>query len=68
MILFFSKIVFKKGKDSFTVDSRPSDAIAIAVRSNVPVFVQPEVLEKAGVRIDNEKGIIIGSEKENKNL
>ena len=57
-----------KGKDSFTVDSRPSDAIAIAVRSNVPVFVQPEVLEKAGVRIDNEKGIIIGSEKENKNL
>ena len=65
---FFSKIVFKKGKDSFTVDSRPSDAIAIAVRCNVPVFVQPEVLEKAGVRIDNEKGVIIGSEKENKNL
>ena len=38
------------------------------MRCNVPVFVQPEVLEKAGVRIDNEKGIIIGSEKENKNL
>ena len=65
---FFSKIVLKKGKDSFTVDSRPSDAISIAVRCNIPVFVQPEVLEKAGVRIDNEKGIIIGSEKENKNL
>ena len=58
----------KKGSDFFSIDSRPSDAIAVAVRSNVPVFVKPEVLEKAGVRIDNEKGIIIGSDKENQNL
>lgn len=65
---FFSKIVLKKGSVSITIDSRPSDAIAIAVRCNVPVFVQPEVLDKAGVRIDNEKGIIIGAEQENKNL
>ena len=65
---FFSKIVLKKGSDFFSIDSRPSDAIAVAVRSNVPVFVKPEVLEKAGVRIDNEKGIIIGSDKENQNL
>jgi len=65
---FFSKIVIKKGSDFINIDSRPSDAIAIAVRCNIPVFAQPEVLDKAGVRIDNEKGIIIGSDQESKNL
>jgi bifunctional DNase/RNase len=31
------------------VDVRPSDAIAVAVRLGVPIYVAPEVLEEAGV-------------------
>ncbi len=36
------------------IDSRPSDAIALAVRAQVPIYVDESVLEKAGVRLDQE--------------
>ncbi len=36
------------------IDSRPSDAIALAVRVKVPIFAEEAVLEKAGVRLDQE--------------
>ena len=32
-----------------SIDSRPSDAIALAVRAGVPIYVEAEVLEKAGI-------------------
>ncbi|MEE9324227.1 MAG: bifunctional nuclease domain-containing protein [Dehalococcoidia bacterium] len=41
---------------SLTIDSRPSDAIALAVRSSVPIFAEDSVLEKAGVLLDKETG------------
>ncbi len=34
------------------VDSRPSDAIALAVRAKVPIFVEDSVLERAGVALE----------------
>lgn len=44
---FFAKLHFKsvEGKD-VVVDARPSDSIALAVRSDCPIFVEEEVLEK----------------------
>ena len=36
------------------VDSRPSDAIALAVRSSAPIFASDEVVERAGVEMDEE--------------
>ena len=33
------------------VDSRPSDAIALAVRANVPIFASDDVIEQAGVSL-----------------
>jgi bifunctional DNase/RNase len=36
------------------IDSRPSDAIALAVRAQVPIFADESVLEKAGVKLDQE--------------
>lgn len=38
------------------IDSRPSDALALAVRVNVPIYAEEEVLEKAGVLLDPETG------------
>jgi bifunctional DNase/RNase len=37
------------------VDSRPSDAVAIAVRLNVPIFVEDEVMEQASYDYNKEK-------------
>jgi bifunctional DNase/RNase len=47
------------------VDSRPSDAIALAVRVKAPIYVEDEVLDKASVALDKETGKpIIGGEPE----
>ena len=36
------------------IDSRPSDAIALAVRVQVPIYAEDAVLDKAGVALDKE--------------
>lgn len=38
------------------LDSRPSDAIALAVRVTVPIYVEESVLDKAGILLDRETG------------
>ncbi len=38
------------------LDSRPSDAIALAVRVTVPIYVEEAVMEKAGIILDKETG------------
>ena len=53
---FFAKIgVAMNGKQT-EIDSRPSDAIALAVRAQVPIFAEDSVLEQAGVQLDAETG------------
>jgi len=51
---FFARIMLQLDGKAMEVDSRPSDAIALAVRVQVPIFADEAVLEKAGVRLDEE--------------
>ena len=44
---FFALIHFHKGDQTFTMDARPSDAIAIALRFEAPIYVDDKVIEKA---------------------
>ena len=44
---FFANIYFLKDGNNIMVDSRPSDAIAIALRENAPIFVDEKVVEKS---------------------
>ena len=39
--VFFGNIVAKADGKNFNIDSRPSDAIALAVRAHVPILVRP---------------------------
>ena len=41
---YFAKIYLKKGKEEFEIDARPSDAIALAVRLDVPIFAIEGIL------------------------
>lgn len=41
---FYARIVFGRNGDTIDIDSRPSDAIALAIRVGVPIFVEEEVL------------------------
>ncbi len=43
---FYASLYLLHGDKEFHIDSRPSDAIAVAIRVNAPIFVQEEVLNK----------------------
>ena len=53
---FFAKIVLRVDGQQIEVDSRPSDALALAVRVDVPIYVDESVMDKAGVLLDKETG------------
>ena len=53
---FFAKIVLNVDGRQMEVDSRPSDAIALAVRVEAPIYAEEVVLEKAGIVLDKETG------------
>ena len=55
---FFAKVILKNNGTTIERDSRPSDAIALAVRSNAPIFAEQRVFERVGVEFDTETGLI----------
>ena len=46
---FYAKVIMSTDSRQVEVDSRPSDAIALALRARVPIFAESSVLDKAGV-------------------
>ena len=46
---FYAKVVMRIDDRQIEVDSRPSDAIALALRAKAPIFAEVSVLDKAGV-------------------
>ena len=52
--VFFSKLVCNNGDKEFSIDSRTSDAVAIALRFECPIFITEEILDKAGIYINPE--------------
>ncbi|MCK4369101.1 MAG: bifunctional nuclease family protein [Dehalococcoidales bacterium] len=53
---FYAKIVLNVDGGQMEVDSRPSDALALAVRADVPIYAEEMVLDKAGILLDKETG------------
>ena len=47
--IFYGNIVAETDGREINVDSRPSDAIALAVRAHVPILVHPSVMDSAGI-------------------
>ncbi len=44
---FFARLHLSRGEERWTVDSRPSDAIALALRAQAEIFVEEDVLERS---------------------
>jgi bifunctional DNase/RNase len=57
---FESKMMIEANDKVMKIDCRPSDAIAVAVRAEAPIFVEREVLDKAGVKTDDIGNIMSG--------
>ncbi|HHY39437.1 MAG TPA: bifunctional nuclease family protein [Clostridia bacterium] len=46
---FYGQVLLRAGDDTIEIDARPSDAIALALRTGAPIFVSEKVMEEAGV-------------------
>ena len=53
---FYAKIVLQVNGSTMEVDSRPSDALALAVRTESPIYAEDAVVEKAAIMLDAETG------------
>ncbi|MFA7249939.1 MAG: bifunctional nuclease family protein [Dehalococcoidia bacterium] len=58
---FFANIRVRRGEEVVDIDSRPSDAIAVAVRAGVPIYVADEVMDRAGIILDEDGEPIEGA-------
>jgi uncharacterized protein len=49
--VFYSKLFCSNGDKEYSIDSRTSDAVALALRFNCPIYTSEEILEKAGITV-----------------
>ncbi len=66
--IFYSEIICKRENAKIRIDSRTSDAIALAIRFKAHIFVKEEIMEKAGMLFDDagerKTGVAHGKEEE----
>ena len=54
--IFYSKLVCSSEKDTVEIDSRTSDALALAVRFGCPIYTYENILESAGILMEDTGG------------
>ena len=52
--VFYSSLICERDKVEEIIDSRTSDAIALAVRFDAPIFTYENILDKAGIEMEND--------------
>jgi len=52
---FFAEITVQQNGSEIQIDSRPSDAIALALRADAPIFVADEVIEESAIEFEGEE-------------
>lgn len=52
--VFYSEIVLDNNYDKIRIDSRTSDAVALALRFKCPIFTTEDIISKAGIILDSE--------------
>ncbi|MFZ4456274.1 MAG: bifunctional nuclease domain-containing protein [Bacteroidales bacterium] len=53
--VFYAELLFDDGERQVKIDSRTSDAIAIALRARCPIYTTENIMEEAGVIIENKQ-------------
>ena len=51
---FYGNIVAEANNQMINIDSRPSDALALAVRANVPILVERSIMDTAGITPEDD--------------
>lgn len=53
---FYAKLILDVNGKQMELDSRPSDAMAVAIRAKAPIYADEKVLDRAGILVDSETG------------
>jgi bifunctional DNase/RNase len=61
--IFYAKVICSNGINEHEIDARTSDAIAIAVRFNCPIFTYDTILSSSGISLEDNSGDVSESEK-----
>jgi len=61
---FFAKIHLQRGDDILVIDARPSDSVALALKSNAPIFVAREVFSAHKRALEPDPGTAPGADDE----
>ena len=51
---FYAQITVQRNGSEIEIDSRPSDAIALAIRAEAPIFAADEVIEESAIEFEGE--------------
>jgi hypothetical protein len=51
---FFAEITVQQNGSEIQIDSRPSDAIALAIRADAPIFAADDVIEESAIEFEGE--------------
>jgi hypothetical protein len=60
--VYFANLILETGGEEIRIDSRPSDAVAMAVRCHVPILVARDVMDTASITPEPEESAPQGSE------
>jgi bifunctional DNase/RNase len=52
--IFYSELVCEMGSEEIRIDSRTSDAVALALRFKCPIYTNEDILDKAGIVMESE--------------
>ncbi len=63
--VFYSSLICERDKIEEVVDARTSDAIALALRFNAPIFTYKNILDKAGIFLKGESGALTPTSEKN---
>lgn len=51
---YYASLVFRRNGEVITIDSRPSDSVALALRASAPIFADGELLDRTAIEVDDE--------------
>jgi len=66
--IFYAEIVCEQNSNRIRVDSRTSDAIALALRFECPIFTTEEIIEKAGIIMEFDENGEVNEETEDSDM
>jgi bifunctional DNase/RNase len=52
--IFHSQVIFDTGKKTFAIEARTSDAIALALRGDAPIFIDDAIMNEIGILMDDD--------------